>query len=94
MLPPMATLNVRVTPRARTQDARVDATGTLLVRVRAPALDGRANVAALTAVAEALGVPVTTLRLLRGERGRRKVLEVGGLAPEELSGRLGRLPRA
>jgi uncharacterized protein len=50
----------------------------LIVRVTERAVDGRANEAAQLAVAEALGVPRSNVRLLSGGRGRLKTLEVAG----------------
>jgi uncharacterized protein len=50
----------------------------LIVRVTERAVDGRANEAAQLAVAEALGVPRSNVRLLSGGRGRLKTLDVTG----------------
>jgi uncharacterized protein len=49
------------------------------VFVTARPVGGRANQALIEAVAEALGVPRSRVRLLRGERGRDKLIEVEGL---------------
>lgn len=47
-----------------------------MVAVTAPPVDGRATEAALTALAEALGVPRRTVRLVTGASSRTKVVEV------------------
>jgi uncharacterized protein (TIGR00251 family) len=47
------------------------------VRVRAPAREGRANQALLEQLAEYFKVPKSTLRILRGEKGRRKLVRIG-----------------
>lgn len=52
--------------------------GSLVVRVREPATDGRANRAVVDAVAEALGVSRRAVRIATGSSGRRKVVEVEG----------------
>lgn len=52
--------------------------GALVVRVRAPATQGQANAAAIAALAEALGVPRSRVRLVSGRASRTKVLEVRG----------------
>lgn len=60
----------------------------LKVRVRAPAERGRANAAARKLVAEALGLPLERLHLIRGHASARKVLEVSGLSASEIRRRL------
>ena len=44
--------------------------------VTEPAIEGRANRAVVRAVADVLGVPPSSASLVRGERGRDKVVEV------------------
>ncbi|RBY79743.1 DUF167 domain-containing protein [Blastococcus sp. TF02A-26] len=50
--------------------------GALVVRVAAPAVDGRATEAALTAVASALGLRRRDVVLVTGATSRTKVVEV------------------
>ncbi len=50
--------------------------GSLIVRVREPAQENRANRTVLAAVADFYGVPKTSVRLVAGAHSRRKVLEV------------------
>ncbi len=50
----------------------------LVVAVTAPAVDGRATVAALAAVADALGVRPRHVRLVSGATSRTKVVEIDG----------------
>lgn len=66
---------VRVHPRsARSRAAwREDV---LHVWVTEPAIEGRANRAVLRVVADVLGVPPSSVSLVRGERGRDKVVQV------------------
>ncbi len=59
----------------------------LKVRIQAPPVEGAANAALLAFIAEALGLPVREVRLLRGGKSRRKTLEVA-LAPETVLARL------
>ncbi len=64
----------------------------LHLRVRAPALEGRANAAALDLLAHALGLPKRAVRLQRGERSREKLVTIDApaLEPAEVWRRLGR----
>jgi uncharacterized protein YggU (UPF0235/DUF167 family) len=85
-----ARLTVRVTPRARSNEiAPPGADGVLRVRVTAPPSDGRANSAVLEAIAAALGVAPSRLRVVSGGSSRTKAVEVAGMDAEEASTRLG-----
>lgn len=52
--------------------------GLLVVRVREPAIDGRANRGVVDAVADALQVANGAVRITAGASSRRKVVEVDG----------------
>lgn len=89
-------LRVRVSPRARRAavgglHAGADSAA-LMVAVREAPSDGAANDAARRALAEALAVPPSALRLLRGARSRDKLFAVAG-DPDRLAGRLSGLLR-
>ncbi len=81
-------MHVRVSPGAR----RTHVGGrygdgdppVLVVRVTAPAVDGRANRAAVRAVAAAFGVRRSRVALVTGVTGRHKVMEVAGTDPRRL----------
>lgn len=68
-------LAVRVTPGAREEILAV-VDGKLLAKVRARPADGAANAAVITLLARTLGVPKTSLELLRGATSREKVVQV------------------
>ncbi|OZA94620.1 DUF167 domain-containing protein [Altererythrobacter sp. H2] len=70
-------LALRVTPGARTEGIALGA-GVILVRVRAQPQDGEANEAVLALLADALGLPTSRLRMLRGATGRTKLVQVVG----------------
>jgi uncharacterized protein YggU (UPF0235/DUF167 family) len=67
---------IRVRPGAGRTAVGGEHDGALVVRVAAPAVDGRATEAALAAVAEALGVRRRRVRLVSGATSRTKVVEV------------------
>lgn len=48
----------------------------LLVAVAAPAVEGKANTAVLAAVADAFGIRSRAVRLVHGDKGRDKVIEL------------------
>ena len=48
----------------------------LKVRIAAPAVDDKANLALLAFIAERVGVARSKVRLLRGERSREKQIEI------------------
>lgn len=72
-----AIVEVRVRPRSR---PGVEMAGeTIVVRVGAPPVEGRANEEARRVLAEALGVPPSRVRLVRGRRSRAKAFAIEGL---------------
>jgi len=84
---------MRITIRVRPGSARPgvggEQAGALVVRVSAPAADGRATEAALAAVAAAFGVRRDALTLVTGRTSRTKVVEVAGGDPRRLADLLG-----
>jgi hypothetical protein len=73
---------MRVSIRVRPGSARTavggEYGGALVVRVTAPAVDGRATEAALNAVAGAFGVRRREVTLISGATSRTKVVDVAG----------------
>jgi uncharacterized protein YggU (UPF0235/DUF167 family) len=57
--------------------------GVVVVRVTAPPLDGRANHAVCQLLAGVLGVRASRLTILRGERGRDKLIAIDGVGQAE-----------
>jgi uncharacterized protein (TIGR00251 family) len=62
--------------------------GVLSVRVTAPPLEGEANRAVTDLLAEALGLRRAAVSLIRGERGRDKLVRVHGMTEDEIRQRL------
>lgn len=62
---------------------------TLLLRVRAAPVDGRANRALEALIAHALGLPARDVAVVGGASGRRKTVEVRGRAIETVRRALG-----
>ncbi len=82
-------LRVRVQPRAsRAEIVGWRADGVLGVRVPAPPVEGAANDAVRALLAEVLGVRGSAVSIVRGERGREKLVQVTGLSLDEVRARL------
>jgi hypothetical protein len=82
------TLRVRVQPRASRRAIVGWADDVLRVAVTAPAVEGAANDALRRLLAETLGVAPSAISVARGERGRDKVVRIGGVTEAELRARL------
>ena len=78
---------VRVSPRSARPGFTVDPQA-VLIRVQAPATEGRATREAARTLARALGRPPSAVTLLSGPRSRSKVFRVAGVTPEEARRRL------
>lgn len=89
-----ASLVVRVHPRAARERVGPIVDGVLQVHVAKPPVGGEANEAVRRRLAEALGVAPSRLELVSGGRGRLKRFTVGGMSPDEVTVRLGRLESA
>ena len=68
-------LALRVTPGAREEAVEI-ADGRLSLKVRARPADGEANEAVIALLARVLGVPRSSIELLRGATSREKLLRV------------------
>lgn len=74
-----ADLSVRLQPRAARDEVAGERDGRLLIRVKAPPVDGRANEALIALIAKRAGVPKRDVELIRGHASRDKVVRVSGL---------------
>lgn len=80
-------LHVRVTPRAVRSEVVGFEGNALRIRVNAAPVNGRANRAVRELLAEAFGVPPSKVVLVRGERGRDKLVRIEGWSREALAAR-------
>jgi uncharacterized protein len=85
-------LQVRVQPRASTNEVVGPHGDQIRLRLTAPPVEGAANDALVRFLAERLGVARASVRIVAGHSSRSKVVEVGALAVEEAARRLGVAP--
>jgi uncharacterized protein (TIGR00251 family) len=81
-------LPVRVIPNARKTEFSGRREGEFVLRLNAPALEGKANKAAMEFIAAHLGVSRSRVTLLSGEKSRHKIFEIVGLDASDVEGRL------
>jgi hypothetical protein len=74
-----ARIAVRVQASARENTVVGLRDGVLIVRVTAPAIQGRANESLSRMLAKRLRVPRSSVTVIRGQRSRDKVIEIEGL---------------
>ena len=79
-------LPVRVQPRASKDEIAGVMGGALKVRLRAPALEDRANEALCEFLAELLKTPKAAVRILSGHHTRSKRVEVRGVTLQQVLG--------
>jgi uncharacterized protein (TIGR00251 family) len=75
---------VRVQPRASKDEVAGVMDGALKVRLRAPALEDRANEALCQYLAEVLKTPKAAVRILSGHHSRSKRVEVRGVTEHQV----------
>ncbi len=80
---------MRVQPRASSSAIVGWREGALAVRVTAPPVDGEANRAVAALLARALEVRPSAVSVVRGQRGRDKLVRVEGLSDRDIEARLG-----
>jgi uncharacterized protein len=82
-------LKVRVIPNAR---KNVVASWTtedeIRLKIKAPAVDGKANAALIDYLSELTEVPRSKIQLKAGQKARTKIVEIDGPAPAEVRARV------
>ena len=82
------TLRVRVQPRAARDGLTGLREGAVVVRLTAPPVEGEANAALQRFLGRALGLPPSSVTLLRGARGRDKLVRLSGTTAAAIRSRL------
>jgi uncharacterized protein (TIGR00251 family) len=73
------TLRVRVQPRSSKDVLAGERDGALVVRLKAPPVEGAANEALARFLGQALDVPPSAVRIVTGAAGRNKLVAVAGI---------------
>ena len=84
----MAVLRVHVIPNAKIDKISGEYNSAIKIKLRAPAIEGKANVALRKFLAEKLSIPQRAIILERGERSRDKVIRIDQLSDEDIRRRL------
>ncbi|MDP2936239.1 MAG: DUF167 domain-containing protein [Dehalococcoidia bacterium] len=84
----MLIVNVRVQPRAFHNEIIRQEGDIWWIRLAAPPVEGKANAALVTFLAEVLDLPRGQLTITRGLSGRQKAMAIEGMVGEEVQRRL------
>ena len=84
-----AIVTVKVIPRAGKTAIAGTRDDTLLVRLAAAPVDGAANTALITLLADIIGVPKRQIAIVSGEKSRTKRVKVMGVTADVVRQRLG-----
>jgi uncharacterized protein (TIGR00251 family) len=85
-------LSVRVTPRSARDEFRGWRDGALLVRLRAPPVEGAANDALRRFLARQFDMRATDIEIVSGTSSRTKRVRLTGLSEERLLAVVGKAP--
>jgi len=80
--------SVRVQPRASKDEIAGVINGALKIRLQEPAVENRANEALVEFLAHLLKTPKSAVRILAGDRSRRKRIEIRGVTKQQVLGLL------
>lgn len=84
----MATLRFHVVPNAKADSVVGEHGAAIKIKLRAPAVDGKANTALRSFLSKELKIAERQIVLERGHKSRDKIIRIDGLTEEELRRRL------
>jgi len=82
---------IRVVPRASRSEPAGIQDDALKLRITAPPVEGKANEACITLLAELLGVKRTQVAIIAGHGSRTKTVAVDGVKAKEIAARIAAL---
>jgi len=80
----MATIRIHIIPNAKIDKVVGERGDVINIKLRAPAVEGKANTALRCFLAEKLNIPQRAIMLLRGQRSRDKMIRIDGLTEEAI----------
>lgn len=84
-----AALAVRITPRAsKNEISEILSDGTVKIRLTAPPVEGKANLALVDFLSDVLGVPPSRIEIVAGATGRDKLISVLDMDADALHQRI------
>jgi uncharacterized protein len=84
----MTTLHVHVVPNAKIDKVVSEHGGAIKIKLRAPAVEGKANSALISFLADELNISQRAIVLEHGQKSRDKLIRIDGLTEEEVRRRL------
>jgi hypothetical protein len=84
----MAILRFHIVPNAKQNKVIRAHGGAIKIRLRASALEGKANAALISFLAEELKIPTHAIVLERGQKSRDKLIRIEDLSDKEVRSRL------
>jgi len=84
----MATLRFHVVPNAKENEVVGRHGVAIKVKLRAPAVEGKANAALRSFLAEELNISASRITLTRGQKSREKLICIDALSEEDVRRRL------
>ncbi|PYI77149.1 MAG: YggU family protein [Verrucomicrobia bacterium] len=85
----MSTIRVHILPNAKVDKVVGDHGDAIKIKLRAPAMEGKANAALIRFLAAQLGILPRQIALMRGQKSRDKLIRIKGLSEREVQERLG-----
>jgi hypothetical protein len=80
----VTTIRVHIIPNAKVDKVVGEHGDAIRIKLRAPAVEGKANAALRRFLAEKLSIPQRAILLARGEKSRHKVIRIEGLSEETI----------
>lgn len=87
----MTILPFHIVPNAKQNKVSGKHGSAIKIKLRAAALEGKANAALISFLAEELKIPKRNIVLERGQQSRDKLIRIEGLSEEDVQCRLGTL---
>ena len=84
----MATLRFHIVPNAKQNKVMGEHGAAIKIKLRAPAVEGKANAALRSFLAEELNISESGITLARGQKSRVKLIHIDGLSEENVRSRL------